>query len=69
MAVGVEEKGGALVAGVLRVLFKVPNIQQRRNRLVASPDGQKFLVVVPEQEQADTSIHIIVDWRGLLAEK
>jgi hypothetical protein len=69
MAVDVEVKGGALVAGLPRALFKVPNIQQRRNRLVASPDGQKFLVVFPEQEQAGTRIHIIVNWPGLLAGK
>jgi hypothetical protein len=36
---------------------------------VALPDGQEFLVVTPEEEEAGTRINIVVNWGGLLARK
>ena len=69
MAVDVQVKGDAVVAGLPHQLFKVPNVLQRRNRLAATADGQKFLVVIPEQEESGTRINIVVNWPGLLASK
>jgi Tol biopolymer transport system component len=69
MAVDVQVKDGAVVAGLPHPLFPVPNVQQRRNRLVAAADGQKFLVVIPEQQDPGTRINIVVNWPRLLAKK
>ena len=39
-----------------------------RNRYVAAADGQKFLVLVQE-EQPITGFEIIMNWPGLLKER
>lgn len=48
-------------AGTPKPLFEKILSEQRRNRYVASPDGQKFLVVVPQEEQARSAIQVILD--------
>jgi len=66
MAVDIEQKGGAIVAGIPHELFPVRLANGGRNRYVVAPDGKKFLVLqVPEQKPA-TTFNVILNWPSLL---
>jgi serine/threonine protein kinase/Tol biopolymer transport system component len=66
MAVDVQAKGEGLVTGLPHALFKVPNIQNRRNRFVTALDGKRFLLTMPEPEDSANRINIVVNWPALL---
>jgi hypothetical protein len=47
MAVDVKTNGKSFEAGIPHELFETAVIADGRNRYVASPDGQRFLMLVP----------------------
>lgn len=61
MAVDVTTAGAEFDAGKPKALFEKVLGEQRRNRYVASPDGQQFLVVIPPEEQTRAAIQVILD--------
>src|SRR5262249_45982587 len=66
-AVDVKASGDALEFGAPKMLFEAPFTWEiRRNRYVASADGQKFLILLVSGEQ-NTPIHVVLNWRlGLM---
>ena len=47
MAVDISTSGGEFRAGIPKMLFEVPGSQRHWD---GTPDGQKFLLIVPEPE-------------------
>ncbi|MFP5208410.1 MAG: winged helix-turn-helix domain-containing protein [Acidobacteriota bacterium] len=70
MAVAVSTVSGKFQAGIPKELFqaKLPPIAFWRNLYVASPDGQRFLMVVPANEVKPAPITVVVNWPALLKE-
>jgi Tol biopolymer transport system component len=68
MAVDVTVRGDQLSAGIPHRLFEVPPTANHRNRLVVTSDGQRFLVVIPEQHQAQPPV-VVINWPRLLDTK
>jgi serine/threonine protein kinase len=67
MAVDVKTGSGGFQAGIARKLFKVQLITEGgRNRYVASPDGQRFLMLEPVGKSKPSSITVVVNWPALL---
>ena len=71
MAVDVDTTSGAFHAGAPKPLFTTQpevNLQDFRDRYVASPDGQRFLIVTPVVESAapPVPITVVVNWPTLL---
>ena len=66
MAVDIGAKDGALVHGTPRALFETRLNAGGRSRWVVTPDGKKFLTIVPREHKAATSINVIVNWPSLL---
>jgi len=66
MAVDIEEKNGAIVAGVPHVLFETQTSLGGRNRWVVTPDGKRFLVIVPVAQKPATTLNVVVNWPSLL---
>lgn len=66
MAVDIQFHGDAVTAGIPRRLFRVPG--SRTNRYVASSDGKRFLVLVP-QDQEPPPPEVVVNWPALLKKK
>jgi Tol biopolymer transport system component len=62
-AVEVNTEGASFSAGAPRPLFSV-NIEaeQRRNRYIATKDGQRFLVVLRAPTAIETTITVQVNW-------
>jgi Tol biopolymer transport system component len=67
MAVDVSYKDGAIVIGTPHVLFETRISVGGRNRWVVTPDGKKFLVIVPLEQKPVTSLNVILNWPSLLA--
>ncbi len=67
MAVDVNTDGASFSAGTPRPLFSV-NIEseQRRNRYIATKDGQRFLVVLRAPTAIETTIAVQVNWPSVL---
>ena len=61
MAVDVPTAGGEFDAGTPKPLFEKTLAEPRRNRFLASPDGQQLLVVIPPEEQLSSAIQVILD--------
>jgi Tol biopolymer transport system component len=66
MAVDIVEKDGAIVHGTPHVLFETRLTSGGRNRWVVTPDGKRFLAIVPPEEKAATTFNVIVNWPSLL---
>lgn len=71
MAVDVDTTSGAFHAGAPKPLFTTQpevNLQDFRDRYVASPDGQRFLIVTPVVESATppAPITVVVNWPTML---
>jgi eukaryotic-like serine/threonine-protein kinase len=70
MAVDVKTDSAQFEAGVPKPLFQAQLIGGAgfwRNRYVVSPDGQRFLMIVPAGEQTKPSpITVVVNWPALL---
>ncbi len=60
-SVDVSTAGAEFDAGKPKPLFEKILGEQRRNRYLASPDGQQFLVVIPPEEQSRAAIQVILD--------
>jgi Tol biopolymer transport system component len=67
MAVDIAEKGGAIVAGTPHVLFETRISVGGRNRWVVTPDGKRFLMIIPLEQKPVTSLNVILNWPSLLA--
>lgn len=68
MAVDVNTTAPSFRAGIPKELFQaqlVP-ISYWRNMYAASPDGQRFLMVVPADEAKSEPITVVVNWPALL---
>ena len=65
MAVDISEKDGAFVHGKPHPLFEMRLGQGGRNRWTVTPDGKRFLAIVPLQKSA-TALNVIVNWPSLL---
>jgi Tol biopolymer transport system component len=66
MAVDIAEERGAIVAGIPHALFPVRLGAVARNRWLATPDGETFLVVQVPEAKAVTSFTVILNWPSLL---
>jgi hypothetical protein len=65
VAVDVRTEGKAFQVGTPRVLFEV-DLDPRavvRNRYVASPDGERFLMLVPDGQAGPAPLTVILNWR------
>jgi len=68
-AVDIKVNGNALVAGIPHALFKLSAPVSGRNRYVVTRDGQRFLVVAPEEQGPPPPNMVVVNWPALLAKK
>jgi Tol biopolymer transport system component len=66
MAVEIEERNGAIVPGRPHVLFETRLTSVARNRWVVTPDGKRFLVVVPREQKPASSLNVVFNWPSLL---
>ena len=68
MAVNVNGASGEFEAGQPKPLFKatLTNLGFWRNSYAATPDGQRFLMLVPASEGKPKPITVVVNWPGLL---
>jgi Tol biopolymer transport system component/tRNA A-37 threonylcarbamoyl transferase component Bud32 len=66
MAVDIGEKNGASMPGIPHPLFEVRLGVSGRNRIVVTPDGKKFLAIVPMEQKPANTINVIVNWPSLL---
>ncbi|HEV2348345.1 MAG TPA: protein kinase, partial [Terriglobia bacterium] len=70
MAVSVKADGSTFQAGIPRLLFEAPVTPfNLRNRCVVTPDGQRFLCIVPERQETPPPITVVVNWPALLNKK
>jgi serine/threonine protein kinase len=68
MAVRVNTSSSAFQAGTPKLLFQahiMPTSYWRSNYVV-SPDGKRFLMLVPASKSAPSSITVVVNWPALL---
>lgn len=63
MAVDVQTEGPEFEAGLPKPLFDkfLPTI--RRNRFVASRDGQRFFMIAQSEDQVSSETHVVLNWR------
>ena len=66
MAVDVTTSGSTVRAGAPRMLFTQRHIGGGLNRFAVDPSGQRFLLVVPEQNVAPP-ITVVLNWPSLLS--
>jgi serine/threonine protein kinase len=68
MAVAVDSDSAAFQAGIPKQLFQAQVIPSRglRNVYVASPDGQRFLMLTATGAPKPLPITVVVNWAGLL---
>ena len=68
MAVAVDSDSAAFQAGIPKPLFQAQAIPSRglRNVYVASPDGQRFLMLTAAGAPKPLPITVVVNWAGLL---
>ncbi len=69
MAVDIKVAGNTLVAGVPHILFPQRHITFIRNRYAVTRDGQRFLVIVPEDEGPPPPPVVVMNWPALLKKK
>ena len=70
MAVSIVAKDHTLHAGIPHLLFQALMQESgARNRWVVTPDGQKFLAVVPARDNLTDGFRVIVNWPSLLPKK
>jgi len=69
-AADIKTAGNGIQIGVPHALFqtKLENAT-RRNRYLATADGQRFLVLVPEDQREPPGFTVIVNWPSLLPRK
>jgi eukaryotic-like serine/threonine-protein kinase len=67
-AVDVKAAGSGFEAGVPKTLFDVPGLvaSARRNRYLATPDGQRFLFIVTEKSSDTLPITVVQNWQSAL---
>jgi Tol biopolymer transport system component len=65
MAVDIADKDGAIVRGKPHALFEVRLGSGGRNRWAVTPDGKRFLAIVPVQKPT-TTLNVIANWPSLL---
>jgi len=63
MSVEVSIAGQEFDAGTPKALFEKILTEPRRNRFLAAPDGQTFLVLTPPEDQLSSAIQVIMDVR------
>jgi len=66
MAVDIEAKNDAILAGRPHPLFETRLPTGGRNRWVVTRDGKKFLAVVPIEQKPATTLNVILNWPSLL---
>jgi hypothetical protein len=67
MSVGVTANAGSFQAGVPQALFRWPlGMFSPRNTYAPSPDGQRFLTLVPPSDAKPEPITVVVNWPALL---
>ncbi len=68
MAVSVDTDSATFQAGIPKELFRAQlmPIAYWRNIYVASPDGQRFLMLVPASETKPEPVTVVVNWPALL---
>jgi len=66
MAVKVQASASGLEAGKPAKLFEAPVRPTRRNRFVASPDGQRFLIATTSEQASSAPIEVVLNWRAQL---
>ena len=66
MAVDIEARNGAIVAGIPHPLFQTRLPARGRNNWVVTRDGKKFLAVVPVEQKPATTLNVILNWPSLL---
>ena len=64
MAVEVKTDKQEFEAGQPKPLFERMMTNIRRNRFIASRDGQRFLVLTPPDDQITSDTHVIVNWHA-----
>jgi len=71
MAVSVKADSSTFQAGIPRLLFEAPvaPFLGFRSRCVVTPDGQRFLCIVPERQETPPPITVVVNWPSLLKKK
>jgi hypothetical protein len=68
MAVDVTTSGTTVRAGSPRMLFVQRHIGGGMNNFAVDPSGQRFLLVVPDQ-QVLPPITVVLNWPSLLSKK
>jgi len=68
MSVEIRQNGGELQAALPRALFPVRLGTQGRQRWSVTKDGQKFLILVPEERKAGP-FTVVLNWPALLEKK
>ena len=68
MSVDVNPDSATFRTGIPKPIFQTPLMPTAywRNTYVPSPDGQRFLLVVPASEAKATPITVVVNWPALL---
>jgi dipeptidyl aminopeptidase/acylaminoacyl peptidase len=68
MSVEMRQSGGELEAALPKLLFSVRLGTQGRQRWSVTKDGQKFLILVPEERKAGP-FTVVLNWPALLEKK
>ena len=68
MAVDVTTSGSTVRAGSPRMLFTQRHIGGGMNGFAVDPSGQRFLLVVPDQN-ASPPITVVLNWPSLLSKE
>jgi serine/threonine protein kinase/Tol biopolymer transport system component len=68
-SVTVEPTGGTLRIGVAQPLMEVPFNPGSTNQYpyAVTPDGQRFLMIVPVEERPTTAVTVVLNWAAVLA--
>ena len=69
MAVDIHTSREMVTPGIPRPLFNLPPTVQQRIRYVAARDGQRFLVLVPEEQGPPQPPVVVVNWPALLPQR
>jgi Tol biopolymer transport system component/predicted Ser/Thr protein kinase len=66
MAVKIRASASGLEPGKPVKLFEAPVRPERRNRFVASPDGQRFLIATTSEQASSAPIEVLLNWQAQL---
>jgi Tol biopolymer transport system component len=69
IAADVAVKNSAIQAGVPRTLFSARTTSLGRNNWLATPTGEKFLVIVPVEKPLVDQLLVIHNWPALLEKR